>query len=61
MEFRNRETRQWRVGPTGQFAREPFNVDDDAGGESGPDPASLCCLKAGQTFFKEALSPFADD
>jgi hypothetical protein len=29
------EARQGHIGVTGQLAREPFNVDDDAGGKSG--------------------------
>ena len=46
MEFRNGESRQRHTQPTGQFAREPLNVDDDAGGKSGLD-ARLAVLPPG--------------
>ena len=35
VQFGNREACQGHIGVTGQLAREPFNVDDDAGGKSG--------------------------
>ena len=35
MQFGNGETRQRHIAVTGQLAREPLNVDDDAGGKSG--------------------------
>lgn len=35
MQFGDGEARQWHIGVTGQLARQAFNVDDDAGGESG--------------------------
>ena len=35
LQFGNREARQRHIGVTGQLAREPLNVDDDAGGKSG--------------------------
>ena len=60
-QFGNGETRQRHIAVTGQLAREPLNVDDDAGGKAGCAPASKFLLEAGHAFFKEAVAPFADD
>lgn len=45
----DRKARQRHIGMTGQLAREPFNVDDDAGGKSGLR-ARLEALPQGQVF-----------
>jgi hypothetical protein len=49
MQFRDGEARQRHIGPTGQLACQPFNVDDDAGGKSGLC-ARLEALPQGRAF-----------
>ncbi len=62
MQFGDREARQGHIGVTGQLAREPFNLDDDAGGgKAGCAPASRLFLKAGYSVVEKPVAPFAND
>ena len=61
MQVGDGEARQRYIGVARQLTREPFNVDDDAGGKAGCAPASRLFLKAGHSVFEETVAPFADD
>ena len=61
MPFGDGEACQRHIGVTGQLARQPFNVDDDAGGKSGLRARLEAFLETGQSVFEETVAPFADD
>jgi hypothetical protein len=61
MQLGDGEARQWDVHLTGQLARQPFNVDDDAGGKSGLNARPEALPQDRHSVFEETVAPFADD